>query len=91
MRKIDQKYHVEGDAIVKSTNGTVIPLNEPLILFRAKDRLALPMLQAYLALCINDGCNDYQIEGIKAIIEQFSDFQSTFPEVMKQPGLTRGL
>jgi hypothetical protein len=60
MRQIDMKHHVEGDRIIKTTNGQEIPENEPTILFRGRDHLALPMLTYYRQLCIDDGCTDMQ-------------------------------
>ena len=44
MRKLDSKFHIEGDQIVKTSNGDPIPEDEPLFLIRARDYLALPLL-----------------------------------------------
>jgi hypothetical protein len=94
VRAIDPKFHIEqrdGEiTIVKSSNGIEIPVNEPLMLFRARDRLALPMLRVYRDLCIADGCNDFQMAGIDNRIAAFEAFQKERPEQMKQPGITRG-
>ena len=49
MRKIDSKFHVDGDKIVKTTNDEVLPEDEPLFLVRARDRLAMSLLVHYLA------------------------------------------
>lgn len=92
VRKIDLKHHVdENGQIVKSSNNTVIAETEPLILFRARDRLALPLLQHYKQLCIEDNCNDYQLSQIDELIGRFERFAEANPDVMKQPGVTRGL
>lgn len=68
-----------------------IPDEEPVILFRGRDHLALQILQVYRNLCVYDGCNDYQLESMDSIIRSFEEFKKTHPEVMKQPGLTRGM
>lgn len=91
-RVIDPKYHVRLSTgeIVKTSNGVVVPEDEPVILFRARDRMALPALLAYRRLCLDDGCNEHQIESIGERIRAFDTYAGTHPETMKQPGSTRG-
>lgn len=92
VRRIDLKHHINSlGQIVKSGNGQVILEDEPLILFRARDRLAFPLLLNYLALCRTDGCNDYQLGQLGQIVDSFSKWAATNPDKMKQPGITRGL
>lgn len=91
MRRIDGKFHIDGDQIIKTSNGDPIPEEEPLILIRARDYLALPLLKYYAVLSKQDGCNDFHMEGIERVIEKFERFQMRYPERMKQPGITRGL
>lgn len=90
MRRIDTKFHIEGEEIL-ANNGVAIPGDEPLFLLRARDHLALPLLAAYERLCIGDKCTDFQLSGVTAIIEAFTGFRNEHPERMKQPGITRGL
>ena len=89
MRQIDPKYRIVFDEIVKVSNGEEIPHDEPLILFRAKDRLAVSMLHKYLSLCIDDGCTPEHLNGVVERIAAFARFASEHPERMKQPGCTR--
>jgi len=90
MRVIDRKYHIEGEQIIKSTNGVAIPEGEPLILFRGRDRLALPMLRAYREICVQDGCTQYHIDALDQVIADFEAFAVGSPQAMKQPGCTLG-
>ena len=90
MRRIDGKYHIENEQIVKTTNGTVVPTEEPLFLLRGRDRNALPLLEAYYAICEADGCNEEHLSGIDRIICEFENFRNRNREVMKQPGCTYG-
>jgi hypothetical protein len=90
MRRIDRKFAVDGDRIIKTTNGEVLPPEEPLFLFRARDHLALPALRAYLAMCEADGCTGYQLDEMRAIIEEFEQFKRQHADRMKQPGCTLG-
>jgi len=92
VRQIDMKHHIdENGNIVKTGNGVVVPLDEPLIMFRGRDYLALPLLIKYQEMCERDGCNDFQLGQIQALIDKFAEFASKNPGVMKQPGVTRGL
>lgn len=90
MRAIDSKFYVERDEI-KGPNGATIPEDEPLFLIRARDYLALTLLREYEQLCAEDGCTDYQMEGIRSAIVSFEKFADDHAERMKQPGVTKGL
>lgn len=91
VREIDMKHSIDGDRIIKTSNGQEIPENEPVILFRGRDHLAVKMLLFYRELCIQDGCTDYQMESMDTMIKRFESFAAEHPETMKQPGITRGL
>lgn len=91
-RQIDLKHHIDDEGrLIKSGNGVEIPHEEPLILFRGRDRLAVPLLLHYRELCAADGCNDFQLGQVAELIARFVFFRNAHPEVMKQPGITRGL
>lgn len=90
MTRIDNKHHIEGERIIKTTNSVPIDLEkEPVILFRGRDRLALPMLRYYRELCVADGCTDFQLTSTDDMIRRFEEFSTQSP-TMKQPGCTRG-
>lgn len=88
---IDEKYSMLDGRIVKTSNGVPIPPDEPMFLLRGRDRIAVPALVAYKTLCESDSCTDYQLEAMDRIISKFSQYSTTHQEVMKQPGITRGL
>ena len=90
MTRIDNKHHLDGESIVKTGNGVPIDLEkEPVILFRGRDKLALPMLRYYRQLCAEDGCTDFQLESMDNMILRFEEFFRT-SGIMKQPGCTLG-
>jgi len=89
-RTIDPKYHIDGDQIIKTSNNQPIPKDEPLFLFRARDKHALDTLLHYRQLCLVDGCTDYQMAGINERIAEFRLFRDMRPTSMKQPGSTLG-
>jgi hypothetical protein len=87
--RLDNKHNLVGETIVK-TNGVPIDLEiEPVILFRGRDKLALPMLAYYRQLCVDDGCTNFQLESMDDMIRRFQDFANQSP-TMKQPGSTLG-
>jgi hypothetical protein len=77
--------------IVNTVTGEPIPDDEPLMIFRARDRHALPMLRYYAELCARDICTEFHMLGIFNRLEAFEKFAKDHPERMKQPGITRGL
>lgn len=89
MRQIDPKYRIEGEQILNLT-GVPIPVDEPLVLFRARDRNALAMLRHYRLLCEEDLCTEFHMDGIDNRIAAFAEFKQRHPERMKQPGVTKG-
>lgn len=95
MKAIDPKYGIriiEGQSVIaKTSTGEPIPDDEPLILFRARDYLALDMLRYYRSIALADGCTGFHMDGIDNRIAAFEKFRSDHPERMKQPGITRGL
>ncbi len=91
MRQIDPKFHIEGDQIIKTSNGDPIPEDEPLMLFRARDKYALAAIAYYGELCRKGGCNDFQMAGVENRIRAFIKWAEQNPAKLKEPGITRGL
>ena len=90
MRYIDKKFHIKSGQIFKTSNGEIVPEDEPLFLFRARDHLAILGLQAYRALCIEDNCTEYHLKMLDEQIQIFQAFANMHPKRMKQPGCTLG-
>lgn len=89
MRRIDNKFHIEGGSIFSKT-GREVPIGRPLFLFDAADRLAAGVLRAYRSMCEADGCTPEHLHGVDEMIIEFEKFRHDHPELMKQPGSTRG-
>ncbi len=94
VKLIDGKYQIiaphADDIRIINELSQAIPEDEPMILFRARDRHALAMLHAYLQICIEDNCKSRHIVGIQKRIAAFGEFAREHPERMKQPGITEG-
>lgn len=90
---IDSKYNVviRGMGTIRVASirtGELIPPDEPLMLFRARDRHALSALQAYQLACERAACTPQHMKGIKQRLEAFETFRNNNPSRMKQPGLS---
>lgn len=89
MRQIDQKHTITDEGkLIKASTGEEIPETEPTILFRGRDRLALPMLEYYKLLCKADGATDHQLESVDTMIAKFASYAAN--NNVKQPGITEG-
>jgi len=83
MRKIDGKYQTSGD--ITKLDGTPIPEDEPLILFRAQDKLLVPLLEKYNELCINAGSPEGQVNLLEQRINEIKAWQATNQVKLKIP------
>lgn len=97
--QLDGKFHVEafgmdgqdGMFLVKTSNGERLnPAEEPVIVFRARDKFALRILLQYESMCQHDGCTDYHLKKIGEVIARFATYANEHNDKMKQPGCTMG-
>ena len=77
----ERKYKIEDNRLVKRNSGAPIPLDEPVFIFRAKDRKALAALVAYNMILDNLG----QKQSVTESIHDFRHFQEQYPEKMAEP------
>ena len=77
----ERKYKIKDNKIVKRDGEIPIPDDEPLFIFRAKDRKALPALVAYGMILDNLD----QKAAVTKSVNDFRDFQERNPELMKEP------
>lgn len=90
MRQITDRFHIDGERIVKTSNGQPVPTEEPLFLLRARDNLAIPLLEHYRRVCVADNCDELFLTELDATIEKFRQYRVQYYDRMKQPGVTRG-
>lgn len=86
--KVEQepKYDVRGGSIINRATGEAIPDDEPIFIFRAKDRTAAHMLRLYVVECEN-------AEHRQAILRRVWDFEQfarNHPDRMKEPDTSHG-
>lgn len=78
----ERKYTInEEGKIIKKSNGIPIPDDEPLFIFRAKDRKALAAITAYAMILDNLD----QREEVMKSVALFRKFQEDNPEKMGEP------
>lgn len=77
----ERKYKIKDGRLVKRSNEVPIPDDEPLFIFRAKDRKALAALVAYNSILDNLE----QKAAVTETINDFRDFQERNPEKMSEP------
>lgn len=78
----EPKYYVNAHAkICNRSTLSVIPDDEPIFIFRAKDKNALTMLEVYQRLCADKNHQDV----IGKRIQDFKEFRDKNPELMKEP------
>ena len=77
----ERKYDAVGGKIVNRATGKIIPDNEPVIIFRAKDRKAVNALISYMNSCEDETHRDV----IQSRIDDFLSFQEANPVLVKEP------
>ena len=66
----------------------VVPEDEPIMFFRARDIQAIAALGYYRVRCEAARCKQSHLAGIQNRIDAFLQFAKEHPERMKEPGVT---
>jgi hypothetical protein len=66
-----------------------IPDDEPVIVFRAQDRLSVSVLRAYFELCRVAGSPQRHLSLVSGTIRRFTDWQEAHPGQLKVPDSER--
>lgn len=77
----EPKYEIRGDKLVNRQSGEAIPEDEPIIVFRARDKHAAELLVIYARMCQDP---QHQ-EAARRRAAQFSNWASIHPDRMKEP------
>lgn len=81
----EPKYMAIGSQIVNRATGQ--PVRDPVILFRAQDKLAPVALAAYIAACRDNGL-DHQADVVQKRLDDFTGWAASRPDAMKLPDTT---
>jgi hypothetical protein len=88
LRKLNEMFHIDGEQLVKSSNGQPVPPGEPLFILRARDVAAAPAIWNYIALCAMAGTPPDRIEQLRKVYHDFVQYR--VGAVVKVPGSTHG-
>lgn len=77
----DPKYGIQDSRLVNMTTGEPIPHEEPIFIFRAKDRKMLHALSAYLIVCDDTD----HVEAIEQRMVAIEAWQARNPAKLKEP------
>ena len=66
-----------------------IPEDEPVIVFRARDRLTVPMLEHYMELCAGAGSPSRHVGLVRGTQERFLAWQDAHPDQVRTPDSER--
>lgn len=81
MGEQEPKYMFDVGRVINRASGEVIPADEPVFIFRARDRHAAEVLRVYAAMV----SEDEHYAAVSARIEDFERFAANYPERMKEP------
>lgn len=81
----DHKFKFENGRFVNRVSGEAIPDDEPVIIFRARDRHTIGVLGYYLSR-VED---PHHQRAIIERINEFEAFQRDHADRVKEPGITR--
>lgn len=77
----ERKYEIQDGKIIKRSDGSSIPDDEPVFIFRAKDIRALAALVAY---SVTLDSKEHK-ESVKDCIQDFRNFAAENPDKMSEP------
>lgn len=79
---VDQKYP---SVSVDTGDRTPIGDDEPVFVLRARDAMAIPVLDAYAQLCSAHGSPSEHLQSVLQTHNAFRDWQDAHPGDVKQP------
>lgn len=77
----EPKYKIKNGKIVNRQSGEAIPDDEPLMIFRARDRHAAHVIAFYFR-CVK---NDEHGRAVGLRLDQFNAWATAHPDRMKEP------
>jgi hypothetical protein len=83
----DRKFAFRDGQFVNRVSGEPIPHDEPIIIFRARDRHSIPVLREYLTMATDE----HHRQAIRDRLTEFAAYRDQHPERMKEPGITHDM
>lgn len=83
MKFQDPKYDFQGGRVINRQSGEAIPLDEPVMVFRARDMHSIAVVGAYMEAVMRGPTQHYR--AVEARYAEFIEFARHHPERMKTP------
>jgi hypothetical protein len=77
----EPKYALRGGRVINRASGEAIPLDEPIMIFRGRDKYAAGVIQFYLAMLLNVA---HRV-AVGDRLRDFNRFREQFPDRMREP------
>jgi hypothetical protein len=86
---LNEMFHInEQYQLVKTSNGELVPRDEPLFILRGRDQNAVLTLMYYAERCGKTGTPDDRLRDLMGVIEKFKRYAEEHPT--KIPGSSHG-
>ncbi len=85
MRAVNEMFHIDGERLVKTSNGQPIPDDEPVFILRGRDAVAADAIEYYSSLCHVAGTPQDRTDALDAVARRFRAYH-----IKKIPGSTHG-
>lgn len=87
-RKVNDMFHIDGERLIKTSNGQPIPHDEPIFILRGRDAIAEPTITHYIVLGDQAGMPDDRRQQLLAVRDEF--YRYAIMNKTKVPGITHG-
>lgn len=84
--RLDGKVH---GTLVQNKDGKEVPEDE-FVVFRAHDRLLMPVLRTYYATCVAEGADSSQCQAVLDLVGRVAAWQAAHPDRLKLPDVEPG-
>jgi len=81
-------FHIDGEQLVKTSNGQPVPEDEPVFIIRARDKNAVETLTHYIWLCRMSSTPEDRIADLYEVVDRFKSYANTHQT--KTPGWSHG-
>ncbi len=83
MRTVGKKFKIPGPVL--DASGQPLPDDEPIMLFRAKDKLLPDLMEYYISLRRQHGQSDANLADLRAYADELAAWQASHPDRLKYP------
>src|SRR5208282_4116411 len=79
LKKLNEMFHIEGERLIKTSNGQPVPEGEPIFILRGRDQVSVLALISYREECERVGTPQDRLQALDEVIKRFADFSVKNP------------